>query len=224
MCRLLTEAHLSNRGREPKASKEMLRNHGSGLIALSGCGKGEIGTLLSKGKRDEAKEAAYFCREVFDKDFFIELTRYPSREGFTDSRLLVSFATEENLPVVATNNVHYSELNGYRIKELLNAIDQNIPVSQLNGLRTVEQYLKPEKQMLRLFRDLPAAICNTEEIASRCNLELELGKARFPKFDTPEHETDYSYLSKLAYTRATALFKSLSRDEAPSRKLYWEWT
>jgi len=210
LCRLLTEAHLSNRGREPKANKEMLRDHGGGLIALSGCSKGEIGTLLSKGKRDEAKEAACFYREVFDKDFFIELTRYPAREGFTDSRRLVSFATEEALPMVATNNAYYSELDGYRIKELLNAIDQNIPVSQLKGYRTVEQYLKPANQMSRLFRDLPEAIRNTEEIASRCNLELELGKPRFPKFDTPEYETDYSYLSKLAFAGARRKYGSLT--------------
>ena len=198
LCRVLTQAHLSNRDRKPKATREMLRNHSIGLIALSGCSKGEMLTLLSKGKRENVREATCFYREVFGKDFFIELTRYPSREGFSDSYQLASFATEESLPIVATNDVHYAELKGYRIKELLNAIDQNTPVSHLNGYRTAEQYLKSQKEMMKLFQDLPEAIYNTEEIASRCSLELELGKPRFPKYDIPGGETDYSYLSKLA--------------------------
>jgi len=210
LCRLLTQAHLSNRDRILKVTREMLRNNGSGLIALSGCSKGEILALLSKGKCNKAKEAVCFYREIFGEDFFIELTRYPSREGFSNSYQLVSFAKEESLLVVATNNVHYAELSGYRIKELLNAIDQNIPVSQLQGYRTVEQYLKSHKEMMKLFRDLPEAIKNTEEIASRCNLELELGKPRFPKFDIPEGETDYSYLRKIAFTGAERKYGLLS--------------
>jgi len=203
LCRLLTQAHLSNQDRKPKATRDVLLNHGSGLIALSGCSKGEIPTLLSRGKRERAREAAYFYREVFGEDFFIELIRYPSRYAMIDSYRLADFAKDEGLPVVATNNVHYSEVKEYRIKELLNAIDKNIPVYELKGSRTVEQYLKSRKEMAKLFRDLPEALDNTEEIASRCNLELDLGKPRFPKFDIPEGESDYSYLSGLASAGAS---------------------
>ena len=210
LCRLLTQAHLSNRDRRPKVTREILRNNGSGLIALSGCSKGEIPALLSKGKCEKAREAACFYKEVFGEDFFIELTRYPSREGFSNSYQLVSFAKEEGLLVAATSNVHYAELRGYRIKELLNAIDRNIPVSRLKSNRTVEQYLKSHKEMMKLFRDLPEAIKNTEEIASRCNLELELGKPRFPKFDIPEGETDYGYLRKIAFKGAKRKYSLLS--------------
>lgn len=210
LCRLLTQAHLSNRDRKPKVTREMLQNHSSGLIALSGCSKGEIPVLLSKGRGEKAREARCFYKEVFGEDFFIELTRYPSREGFTDSYQLVSFAKEEGLLVVATNNVHYAELKRYRIKELLNAIDQNIPVSQLKSYRTVEQYLKSHKEMMQLFRDLPEAIKNTEEIASKCNLELKLGKPRFPKFDIPEGATDYGYLRKITFAGAKRKYSLLS--------------
>jgi error-prone DNA polymerase len=210
LCRLLTQSHLSNRDRKPKASREMLLSNCNGLIALSGCSKGEIPTLLGSGKRCKAREVACFYREVFGEDFFVELMRYPSREGFCYSRQLASFAKEENIPVVATNNVHYVEMNGYKTKELLNAIDQNIPVSQLHNHRTVEQYLKSQKEMIRLFRDLPEAISNTEKIASRCNLELELGKPRFPRFDIPEGETDYSYLRKTAFKGAKSKYGLLT--------------
>jgi len=137
LCRLLTEAHLSNKGGSPQVTKSMLSKHSSGLIALSGCSKGEIPTLIGEGKTELAREMAYFYREVFRDDFFIELIHYPSRKAMGDSYRLANFANEHSIPVVATNNVHYAETEEYAIKELLNAIDQNIPVSQLKDDRTV---------------------------------------------------------------------------------------
>jgi error-prone DNA polymerase len=220
LCRILTQAHLSSPGGRPEVEKDTLREHGGGLIALSGCGKGEIPVLLGKGEREEAAKARRFYSEVFGEDFFIELIRYPAREGFTKSYRLEAFAAEEKLPVVATNNVHYAEMESYRVKELLNAIDRNIPVSQLEGYRTVEQYLKSEKEMRRLFRDIPEAIYNTGEIASRCNLEFEFGKPRFPKFDIPEGETAYGYLRKIAFEGAERKYGRLS--DAIKERLEYE--
>ncbi len=198
LCRLLTEAHLSNQRKQPAVTQEMLGKFHDGLIALSSCSRGEIPALIAKGKVEQAKEAALFYREVFGDDFFVELIRYPSREGMSRIRWLAGFAGEEGIPVVATNNVHYVETEDYRVKELLNAIDRNIPVSKLEGYRTVEQYLKSAQEMARLFQDLPEALAMTEEIASRCNLELDLGKRHFPRFDVPGGETEYSYLAKIA--------------------------
>jgi error-prone DNA polymerase len=198
LCRLLTEIHLSNRRSQPAATREMLGRFHEGLIALSGCSRGEIPTLIEKGKTNKAREATRFYREVFGDDFFVELIRYPSREGISASCQLAGFAREEDIPVVATNNVHYAEMEDYRVKELLNAIDRNIPVSQLEGCRTMEQYLKPAEEMARLFRDLPEAVYMTEEVASRCNLKLELGRLHFPRFEVPGGETEYSYLAKIA--------------------------
>jgi DNA-directed DNA polymerase III PolC len=210
LCRLLTQAHLSNRNRKPQASKEMLQQHSGGLIALSGCAKGEIPTLIRRGKREKAREAAHFYREAFGDNFFVELICYPSRKEMTASYRLAAFAGEEDIPIAATNNVHYAEMDEYLVKELLNAIDQNMPVSQLKGYRTVEQYLKSQEEMLELFKDFPEAVDVTEEIASRCNLELEMGKPRFPRFDIPEGETDYSYLSRLAFIGASDKYGSLT--------------
>jgi len=210
LCRLLTEAHLSNKGTQPLVTREMLSKFNKGLIALSGCGKGELPSLIRQGRVKEAQNAVHSYREIFKDDFFIELIRYPSRNGTSDSYRLANFAKEEGIPVVATNNVHYAEVREYKVKELLNAIDQNIPVSQLKNYRTVEQYLKSQKEMMKLFRDIPEAIENTEGIASRCNLELELSKLHFPTFDVPQGETDFSYLSKLALDGAKRRYGSLT--------------
>ena len=199
LCRLLTEAHLSNRNRRPRATKEMLSRFHYGLIALSGCTKGEIPALVEKGKSEKAIQALSFYRDIFADDFFVELIAYPSAYGTSSQYRLDTFAREQGIPTVATNNVHYAGMQDYKIKELLNALAQNKPVTQLTGYRTVEQYLKSPKEMARLFRDLPDATRMTMEITSRCNLELELGTPRFPRFNVPRGETSYSYLRKLAY-------------------------
>ncbi len=210
LCRLLTEAHLSNRGRQPQVTREMLQRLSAGLIALSGCSRGELPAWLERRNVGRAREAACFYREVFGEDFFVELIRYPSREGMVDSYRLATFAVEENLPVVATNNVHYAEMEEYAVKELLSAIGRNVPVSKLECYRTVEQYLKSPQEMASLFRGFPRALAATEEVACRCNLELELGKPRFPEFAVPRGETDYSYLSRLALDGARRKYGSLT--------------
>ncbi|MFC2062762.1 DNA polymerase III subunit alpha [Chloroflexota bacterium] len=202
LCQLLTEAHLTDPDKGPYATREMLRKFSNGLIALSGCDKGEIPTLLKRRDLKTAIEAAASYRAIYRDNFFIELTRHPNRDGTPESYRLADFAEQEGIPVVATNNVHYSESEEYRIKELLNAIGHNVPVSQLRGHRTVEQYLKAPEEMARLFRDCPQAIERTMEIASRCNLELGLDKPRFPMFALPVGETDYGYLSKLSFAGA----------------------
>ena len=210
LCRLLTEAHLSNKGRKPAVTKEMLQKLKAGLIVLSGCTKGEIPTLIDMGETETAREIANSYREVYGGNFFVELIRHPSKDGMLGSYRLATFAREEGLPIVATNNVHCTEMEEYEIKELLNAIGRNTPVSQLEDHRTVEQYLKSQKEMAKLFKDFPEAIDATVEIASRCNLGLELGKPRFSKFDTPNGNTDYGYLSKLALAGALNKYGSIT--------------
>ncbi len=212
LCRLLTEAHLSNRQRQPRVTKEMLSGSGDGLIALSGCSRGDLPALLAEGETGKAGEAAQFYRKVFGDDFFIELIRCPSKDGMADSYRLAAFAGEQGIPVVATNNVHYAGMKEYKIKELLNAIYRNVPVSQLEVCRTVEQYLKSREEMIKLFRGFPGAVDMTAEIASRCNLELELGRPRFPGFDIPGGESCCSYLSKLAFAGASRKYGSLTSE------------
>lgn len=202
LCRLLTTAHLSGCHGRARVLKSLLNKFNTGLIALSGCRRGELPSLIEKGDVEAARNAACFYRHIFGEYFFIELIRYPSQHGLDVTPSLVALAREENIPVVATNNVHYVEIKDYKIKELLNAVGQNCSVSKRAGYRTVEQYFKTDGEMHYLFRDCPEAVDMAEEIASMCTLELELGVPRFPAFDVPESETDRSYLSRLVFAGA----------------------
>jgi error-prone DNA polymerase len=210
LCQLLTATHLSNPVGEPAATDDMLIKYNEGLIALSGCNKGKIPLLIAAGHIEQARQTAGFYRELFGDGFFIELIRHPAKDDGALGYRLIEFAAEQGIPLVATNNVHYADMKGYKIKELLNAIDQNTGVSQLKGYRSVEQYLKSTKEMTKLFADLPEAVAMTGDIASRCNLELELGKPRFPKFEIPGAENCSSYLSKLAYDGARRKYTALT--------------
>jgi error-prone DNA polymerase len=199
LCRLLTAMHCNKRGDKPAATHDLLDRHHAGLIALSGCRLGEVPSLLAGGRKHGAALAAGFYREVFGDCFFIELTRHPTREGTALCRLLYDLAREHAIPAVATNNVHYLDMRDYRTRELLNAIGHIVPVTQLPGPRTVEQYFKSPAEMARLFKDFPGAAGMSLEIASHCNLDLDLGRPRFPSFNLPAGETAPGLLRRLAY-------------------------
>ena len=210
LCRLLTAMHCSKQRAGPTATRGLLAAHHSGLIALSGCRRGEIPSLLCKGDRRGAALASGFYREAFGDDFFIELTRHPAREGAPLCYLLSDFARGQGIPAVATNNVHHITMRDYRVRELLNAIGLIMPVAHLPGPRTVEQYFKSPAEMQRLFKDFPGAADMSLEIASRCNLELELGRSRFPKFDLPAGQSAAGFLRRLAMSGAERKYGTLT--------------
>lgn len=203
LCHLLSETHLVKPDSHPAATKEMLARHSSGLIALSGCGKGEIPSLVARGLPEEAKEAAGFYQSIYPDRFYIELVYHPNRDGRRSIYRLLEFARELCLPVVATNDVHYAEMEEYAVHELLESIRQIIPIEQLPGTRTVEQYLKSPAEMAALFRDIPEALSNTVAVAEQCNLDLPLGEPKFPVFPSPTGYSAQSYLKELTYQGAS---------------------
>ena len=210
LCRLLTAMHCGRHGDKPAATRDLLDRHHAGLIALSGCRLGEVPSLLAGGQKHGAALAAGFYREVFGDSFFIELTRYPAREGTSLCHLLHGLARKHGIPAVATNNVHYLNMRDYRTRELLNSIGHIVPASQLPGLRTVEQYFKSPAEMARLFKSFPGAVEMSLEIASLCNLDLELGRPRFPQFDLSAGETAPGVLRRLAYEGTERKYGSLT--------------
>jgi error-prone DNA polymerase len=192
LCRLVTAARLGEARREsafsdkyaevdrdrPLLSQEHLREHCSHLIALSGCQqRGEIPALLRRKRFREAHEVAGYYRDLFGSDrFFIELHNHllPRPDNRMRS-LLADLAGRLDLPVVATNNVHYARRSSYRLQDVLVCIRNH---------KTVEEfYLKSPRQMARLFRNQPEAIENAARIAERCNWSLDLETFHFPRFD-----------------------------------------
>ena len=165
-----------------------LTTHRAGLIALSGGRQSLIAQHLLTGRFETAQETARRIREIFGPDhFFIELQRQ-SRPG--DERLvqaLLALAERENLPVVATNDVHYATRDGHRLYDVLVAIRHLATLEESHHQRrgNSEAHLKSAAEMARLFADRPDALAHTLEIAARCNVTLRHGVQDLPKFPVP---------------------------------------
>jgi error-prone DNA polymerase len=171
LSRLLTRANLENPRGRPRVDPGWLPEHAEGLIALSGCRKGEVPALVEAGDLRGAKEAAERLKAVFGRgSFFLELQ---DNLSFTDEpriAALVRLAGDLRLPYVATNNVHYHVRERHRLHDVLTAVRANTTLEEARPLLrpNSEFYLKSPREMEAVFADLPLAVRQTEAIAERC--------------------------------------------------------
>jgi DNA polymerase-3 subunit alpha len=187
LIKLVTTAHLEGFFYKPRVDKKLLERHHQGLIALSACLRGELGRLIVEGRREEARNAARWHQEVFG-DFYLELQPHPIPELEAVNKELVSMSRELGLPLVATNDCHYVMKEDAPTQDLLLCIQTNTSVHDEKRLRMPGDYfyLRSPQEMAQLFSEVPQAIASTEEIAEKCDLELDFGKVHLPPVETPE--------------------------------------
>jgi DNA polymerase-3 subunit alpha len=202
LLKLTTLAHLEGFYYKPRIDKKTLRKYHQGLIALSGCLRGEIPSLLVAGQYQKAKETLYEYQDIFGKEnFFLELQYHPELpDQIKANQELIRLAKETGTPVVATTDSHYLEPTDNEIQDILVCVQTGKIRSETNRLdmRKMELSFKPPEVMIEAFKEIPAAIENTLHIAERCNVELTLGKWVFPKFEPPNGLTPDEYLRELA--------------------------
>ena len=206
LCLLLTQAHTSNKRGEPEIDFETLARHSEGLIALSGCKKGEAPSLVAAGQYREAEEAARRYVDAFGKEnYWIELQNnlvYGDRER---NRALAELAERLGVGCMATNNVHYHVRERHRLQDVMVAIRHRTTLDASHQLRreNSEYYLKSPEEMAALFDEWPQALANSLRIAERCAFDLtrDLGY-RFPDYPVPEGETVDSHLERVCYEAA----------------------
>ncbi|MDI6857236.1 MAG: PHP domain-containing protein [Dehalococcoidia bacterium] len=206
LCRLLSHAHLDHERGKPCVEPEVLAQHTEGLIALSGCRKGELPSLAAQGRYREAEEAARRYLQWFGPDsFFVELQNNLVHGGARRNHALADLAEHLGVGVVATGNVHYHVRERHRLQDVLVAIKHRTTLDASHRLRreNSEYYLKPPAEGAELFRDYPKAVANTLRVAERCYFELTRDlDYRFPDCPVPDGETPDSYLRKLCYREA----------------------
>ena len=169
-------------------SLEWLSELNEGLIALSGAQRGAIGQALVQGDEARALECALYFSGIFTHRFYIELQRAEQADDARHVTAAVQLAARLRLPVVATHPVQFLTYDDYEAHEARVCISEGEILGNARRVRkfTREQYFKTAAQMEALFADVPSAIGNTLEIAKRCNVKLELGKAMLPDYPTPE--------------------------------------
>ncbi len=214
LCRLLSHAHLDHDRGQSRIEPEVLACHAEGLIALSGCRRGEVPSLVAEGRIDEAKVAARRYVDMFGRhSFFIELQQNLVHGDTARNRELVALAKRLRLGVVATNNVHYHVRERHRLQDVLVAIKNRSTLEASHTLRrpNSEFYLKSPQEMARLFADCPEALANTVRIAERCHPSAGSGQGfdlthdldyRFPDYPCPPSETPDDVLRRLCHEEA----------------------
>ena len=167
---------------------DWLKELNEGLIALSGAQRGAIGQALVQGDDERAMACALHFSGIFVHRFYIELQRAEQADDARHVPAAVQLAARLKLPVVATHPVQFLTYDDYEAHEARVCISEGEILGNARRVRkfTREQYFKSSAQMEALFADIPTAVANTLEIAKRCNLKLELGKAMLPEYPTPE--------------------------------------
>jgi DNA polymerase-3 subunit alpha len=179
----------------PLLDKSWLEGNTQGLIALSGGRTGDIGQALLAGKAARARTLLDDWCRLFPDGFYLELQR-TGRQGEEDYlHRAVKLAAAADVPVVATNDVHFLRSADFEAHEARVCINEGRTLNDPRRTRqfTDQQYLRSPEEMAELFRDVPEALANTVEIAKRCNLELELGKNYLPDFPVPAGQSLEDY-------------------------------
>ncbi len=198
LTRLVSRSYLQGqaRGRAMMQRDWFTSSAGAGLIALSGAREGEIGKHLLEGRTEAAKDALDFWRARFEGRFYLELQRCGQEGEESYLHGAVALAAQENMPVVATNDVRFLQESEFEAHEARVCIhDGHLLTDTGRPRRHVPgQFLRSADEMVELFSDIPSALANSVEIARRCNLELRLGESFLPDFPLPAGEQVDSYL------------------------------
>ena len=185
---------------KPRVDMEVLETYHEGIIALSACLAGEVPRYLARGLYEEAKKAAVKYRDIFgENNYFLELQDHGIPAQRTVNQGLVRMSQELNIPLVATNDSHYTFKEDAVPHDLLLCIQTGKKVTDENRMRYEggQYYLKSEEEMAAVFPYAREALENTHRIAERCNVEIEFGVTKLPKYDVPEGYDAWSYLNKL---------------------------
>ncbi len=185
----------------PRIDKELLKEHKDGLVALSGCIKGEIASSIINDNLMHARRTAYEYKEIFGDDFYLELQFHKLDQEKKAAKGLLDISKELNIPLVATNDVHYLKKEDHEAHEILLCMQTQKKLSDTDRMRltTNEFELKSYEEMNSLFSKVPEAIENTIKIMDKCNLTLESRKRQIPKYPLPENMNREEYLETLAW-------------------------
>ena len=200
LCKIVSRGFTEGFYYRPRVDKEILRKYHEGIICASACLAGEVPGLIVKGMLEDAKDKILEYDDIFGHgNYFLELQDHGIPEQQTVNSALLRFASELDIPLIATNDIHYTYENDAESHDILLCIQTGKRVSDEDRMRYEggQFYVKSEEQMLELFKYAPEAIENTHKIAERCNVEIEFGHTKLPHFDVPEGYTPYSYLEHL---------------------------
>ena len=207
----------------PRVDKEMLAGHHEGIVALTACLGGEVPSHLMAGEEARARESLGQLRDIFGRDHvFIELMDHGMHEQASVNEGLLRLQRQFDLPLVATNDVHYVDQGDAYAQDVLVCIQTGVTVQDEKRLKMASDqlYFKRPEEMLALFSGHPEAVRNTLRVAEMCDLRLDHQGYHLPHFPVPEGFTQESYLEHVC--RAGCLQRYGCLTEEVERRLVYE--
>lgn len=197
LVKLVSDANINGFYNKPRCDRETLRKYHEGLICLSACLSGEVARRLIEDDYGAAKKAALDYLDIFGRgNYFIEIQDHGLSGQKKINPYLYRLSEETGIPVVATNDAHYLTEESSEIQRVLTAISTNTTINEKNPLNfnSKELYIKSGEQMSELFNE--EAISNTVRIADRCNIEIEFGDIKLPKFTAEGVDNNTEYFKR----------------------------
>lgn len=223
LMRLVSDGFTEGFYYKPRIDMGLLAEYSEGLICLSACLGGHIPQELMHGTEEEAKKVALAYKEIFgDGNFFLELQDHGYEEQKAVNKALIEMSRELDIPLVATNDVHYTYEDDVEAHDILLCIQTNKKVTDEDRMRYKggQFFLKSPEEMSRLFPEIPEALENTQKIADRCNVTFDFGQYKLPIFEVAEGTDKKAYLSEICHQGLKFRYDTVT--EAHEERLNYE--
>lgn len=201
LMKIVSKASIEGFYYKPRIDHEYLKSHSEGLIALSACLAGEVQQNILKNKIDKAKEVALLYKDIFKEGFYLEIQNHGMEEQKKVNEVNIKLSKELNIPLVATNDVHYINKKDSKSHDILMCIQTGKTVEDKNRRRypSDQFYLKSADEMYTMFSYVPEALENTVKIAKECNYDYKFHESKLPSFPLPDGREPYEYLKEHCY-------------------------
>ncbi len=216
LIKLITKANLEGFYYKARVDKQLLRQYHDGLIALSGCFSGELIKSILAGKIEQAEKIALEYQDIFGAgNYFLEIGHHPnwSPQNHEKARsVLILLSKKLNIPLVATQDIHYLKKEDAHYHDILMAIGTGNKIADTNRLtlKMDDFSMTSPQEMAERFSDVPEAVENSVKISEQCNVEFVLGKPILPSFPLPEEETPNSFLRKIIMERLPHRYENIT--------------
>ncbi len=202
LMKIVSEAYVNGFYYKPRIDHDVLRKYSEGIICLSACLGGEVQQHILNSNFNRAKEVALIYKDIFGEgNFFLELQDHGIIEQVEVNNRLIEIGKELNIPLVATNDIHYLNKSDAVVHDVLLCIQTGTTVDEKERMKfpTDNFYMKSPEEMYELFNYCEEALVNTSLIANRCNVELDFNTLHLPKYDVPNGLSNVEYLKSLSW-------------------------
>ena len=224
LIKLVSFAHIEGFYYKPRVDRELLKKYHEGLIVLSGCWAGEVQRSFLNGKDTEAEKYAKWYKKLFGEDYYLEVMRFGSEEEKTLVPKMAKLGKKLGIKLVATCDVHYLRQEQAKAQEVMWAISdgKRLDDPTRRKIESDQFYLKDEKEMRKLWKDMPEVVDETVKIGKKCNVELKFNGFILPDVDIPEkYKKNYDkYLKERSYKEGEVRLRRELNTEEKKRMDY----